>query len=222
MRGQHTSLLAESGASTTTLERANLQVEGLKSSLAELQEKHNEVERTNADLLRQLEKWRNLDKREGDEATTLRKEKIELEIRVKELEKEVTEISTLAKEKTKAKIDKFKASLEEHTVCFGCILCVIPVLIMVQKALEERDEELNEKETEIETLKKKLAESEEQVKVLGTQLDAEQEKARAVKPTKVCSEAVSTRDYWSNDDFLVLRMLQLLNRDLSQGHWPRR
>lgn len=77
---------------------------------------------------------------------------------------------------------------------------------------------MNEKETEIETLKKKLAESEEQVKVLGTQLDAEQEKARAAKPTKVCSKAVSTRDYWSNDDFLVLRMLRLLNRDLSQGH----
>ena len=119
LRSEHTALLASSGASSVSLERANLQVDGLKSSIAELQDKHRELERTNADLLRQLEKWRNLEKRENEEGDSLRKRKIELEVEVKELKDEVEQLRAVTHErdeKYQNRIQKYKDSLKEHGV----------------------------------------------------------------------------------------------------------
>lgn len=119
MRSQHTTLLASSSASSVSLERANLQIEGLKSSLSELQDKHTELERTNSDLLRQLEKWRNLDKRENEESDTLRKRKVVLEIELKELKAELEQLTAVTEQredKYQTRIQKYKDSLKEHAV----------------------------------------------------------------------------------------------------------
>lgn len=112
-------MLASSGASSTALERAKLEVEGLTASLTEAQEKYSEVERTNNDLLRQLEKWRSLDSRETAENEDLRKKKVELEVRVAELEaelEEVTKVTQARDEKLQAKLQRHKISLGQHVV----------------------------------------------------------------------------------------------------------
>lgn len=111
--------MASSSSNTAALERSNLQVQGLKYSLTELQEKYDEVQRKNADLLRQLEKWRNIESREDNELETLRKHKIELEVQVKEYEERVAEASLTERERDKlaVKIEKYKVSLAEHQVC---------------------------------------------------------------------------------------------------------
>lgn len=96
-----------------------MQAEGLKSSLEELQEKYAEVDRTNKDLLRQLEKWRSLESRESSASEELRTRKVELEVRVKELETEAEEIKNVAKEretKWQGKLQRYKDSLKEHAV----------------------------------------------------------------------------------------------------------
>lgn len=72
LRKDHAALLAASSSNSADLERTNLQVDGLKSSLAEWQDKYNELQLKNADLLRQLEKWRNIEEREGGELETTR------------------------------------------------------------------------------------------------------------------------------------------------------
>ncbi|KAI0091321.1 hypothetical protein BDY19DRAFT_697479 [Irpex rosettiformis] len=167
LRSEHTGLLASSGAGSVSLERANLQIEGLRSSIAELQDKHNEVERTNVDLLRQLEKWRNLEKRENEEGDNLRKQKVELEVEVKELKDEIEQLRTVTHErdeKYQNRVQKYKDSLKEHG-----------------DAIKERDDELEQKEGEIEELKKKLLDITDEMKVLGAQLDDERKNAQQFK-----------------------------------------
>jgi hypothetical protein len=69
--------------------------------------------------LRQLEKWRNLDKRESEESETLRKRKIELEIELKELKSELEQLTTVTEQrenKYQTRIQKYKDSLKEHAV----------------------------------------------------------------------------------------------------------
>ena len=73
-----------------------------------------------ADLRRQLEKWRNLEGREGAEMDTLRRSRIELEVRVKELESRVEELEEESGrkdeyvEKQRVKVAKYKSMLEEY------------------------------------------------------------------------------------------------------------
>lgn len=80
-----------------------------------MQEKHAELERTNGDLRKQLQQ----DSRDSSEAETLRRQKIELDMRVKEME---TLMQTdqerwgQQEEKLKSKLEKYKASLDEHIV----------------------------------------------------------------------------------------------------------
>ena len=74
----------------------------------------------NADLLRQLEKWRNIENREGGELETVRKRKIELEIQVKEYGErlaEAEEAQTQLKSKYQTRIQQYKVSLNDHAVC---------------------------------------------------------------------------------------------------------
>lgn len=119
MRKEHTSLLGSSTADSTALERAKLQMEGLKTSLTEAQGKCKELERTNSDLSRQLEKRQNLESRDSTEVDDLRQKKVDLDIRVAALESELEELTKAAKEredKTQSKLQKYKASLAEHAV----------------------------------------------------------------------------------------------------------
>ena len=118
LRAEHTKVLSSTSSDSTAFERSKLEVKGLKSSLAELQKQHNEVENTNADLLRQLEKWRNMEERDTTELESLRKRKIELEVQAKQYEDRVAESDHIEKERDKlhVKIQKYKVSLEEHQV----------------------------------------------------------------------------------------------------------
>ena len=50
---------------------------------------------------------------------------------------------------------------------------------ILQDALKERDEELEQKDGEIEDLKQRLAQSSDEIKVLATQIDEERAKALA-------------------------------------------
>ena len=89
-----------------------LQLDGTKASLTELQQKYSELERSNADLVRQLEKWRSIENREGAELDTLRKEKIELEVEVDQLQ----QAAEAREARFNAKVQKYKTSLNEHVV----------------------------------------------------------------------------------------------------------
>ena len=119
LRSEHNGLLASSGAGSASLERANVQIESLQSSLSELQNKYNEVERTNGDLVRQLEKLKSSEKRDNEESDNLRKQKIELEVEVKELRDEVEQLTSVTRqrdEKYQNRIREYKDSLKEHVV----------------------------------------------------------------------------------------------------------
>lgn len=94
------------------MERVQLQLEGAKTSLAELQQKYKEQEIAKEDLMRQLEKWRTLEHRDGEELGDLRKHKIELEVEVQELRSAADQREL----KFKTKVQKYKDSLEEHVV----------------------------------------------------------------------------------------------------------
>ncbi|KIP11227.1 hypothetical protein PHLGIDRAFT_160351 [Phlebiopsis gigantea 11061_1 CR5-6] len=153
LRAEHTKVLSSTSTDSVALERSKLEVSGLQSSLAKLQEQHKEVERTNADLLRQLEKWRNMESRDTAELESLRKRKIELEVQVKQQEERVAASVHIEKERDKlhVKIQKYKVSLEEH-----------------QEALEEANKELDERENEVDALKTKVSTLEAQIKSLST------------------------------------------------------
>ncbi|GJE88583.1 hypothetical protein PsYK624_046660 [Phanerochaete sordida] len=165
LRKDHAALLASSSSGGVDLERTTLQVEGLKSSLAELQEKYSEMQAKNKDLLRQLEKWRNMENREGEELETIRKRKIELDIQVKDYEQrlaEAEEAQTQLKAKYQTRIQQYKASLDDHA-----------------RALDEANKELDERDTDVEELQRKLAEAEEKVAKLGSKPKASSSKVPA-------------------------------------------
>jgi chromosome segregation ATPase len=113
-------VLSSSSSNTAALERITLQVDGLKSSLTESQEKNSELQRTNSDLLRQLEKWRNMESRDSGELEMLRSRKIELEVQVKELQDLRAEADQVQRERDKLamKIVRYKDSLKEHHVSY--------------------------------------------------------------------------------------------------------
>ena len=125
LRIEHSSLKAKAESDERALERIELQLDGVKSSYAELEIKNAESERTIMDLRRQLDKWRTLENREGAEVETLRKARIELEIRIKELETEAAEADKdiedrdAAIEKLQRKLEKYKTALEEHAVSYA-------------------------------------------------------------------------------------------------------
>lgn len=112
LRKQHAALLNSSTTDSSSLERLKLQLEGTKASYKELQQKYAELERTNTDLIGQLEKWRTLENRDNAELEGLRKLKIELEVEVRKLRQDADH----REEKFKAKVLKYKNSLMEHVV----------------------------------------------------------------------------------------------------------
>ena len=123
---------------------------------------------TNQDLLRQLEKWRNIENREGGELETIRKRKIELEIQVQEYETRLTEAEKAQlqlKTKHQARILQFKASPQDHIVrSRSSYLWIDPSTDdLAQAALDEANKDLDQRDSEIEDLKSKLSEAEAQL-----------------------------------------------------------
>ena len=94
------------------MERVKLELEGVQASFNELRTKHAELERERADLVRQLEKWRTMDNRDGEELETLRKRTVELEVEIEKLH----EVAEKREQKFETKLQKYKDSLNEHMV----------------------------------------------------------------------------------------------------------
>ena len=122
LRGEHTSIKVASERATKNLERAELQLEALKTTHAALEKKYAESEANVASLRQQVEKWAALDKRESSEMETLRKGRIALEVKVKQLEAEKEEAETEREketaraEKLQRRVDKYKEAWEAHQV----------------------------------------------------------------------------------------------------------
>ncbi|KAH9850329.1 hypothetical protein C2E23DRAFT_322310 [Lenzites betulinus] len=126
LRAQHSTLLAASERTTKSLERTSLQLEGLQTSHDALEKKYAEAEATVASLRRQVDKWATLESRENADLEALRKARIELEVKVKQLETEKTEreaqhaAQEARAEKLQRKVDKYKESWTAHAVSSLC------------------------------------------------------------------------------------------------------
>ena len=111
----------------------SLQMEALKATNEELEKKYAESEAKNAGLHRQVQHWAKLDSRESSDLENLRKSRMELEVKVKQLEAERDEVERqraaeeTRAEKWKQKVDKYKDAWAAHTVCLllspSSILC---------------------------------------------------------------------------------------------------
>ena len=112
LRTEHTKLVSSSTSSSSTLERTKAELDGVQASHTELRKKYAELERSNEDLRRQLEKEHTTESRDGEELETLRKRKVELEVEIAQLQ----ETAESREEKFKTKLQRFKASIQEHSV----------------------------------------------------------------------------------------------------------
>ncbi|KAJ8506880.1 hypothetical protein ONZ45_g10655 [Pleurotus djamor] len=86
LREERATLQVSNDSLATRLERAQLHLDGSKRSADEFQQKNDELNRTVADLKRQLDQWQDLEIRGGAEAEFHRKKCVELEIRIGHLE----------------------------------------------------------------------------------------------------------------------------------------
>ena len=112
-------LEASSESIKSKLERTKLQLDGAQSKNLDLERSSDELKRTNSDLTRQLEKWQSLETKKGEAADTERKQRIVLEIKLRE----VTEFfeKKLAKaaadvERANARVEKIKGTVKEWEV----------------------------------------------------------------------------------------------------------
>ena len=121
LRKEHTTLVSSSTSSSSALERTKLELDGVQASHAELCKKYTELERSNEDLVRQLEKGRGMENRDEEELESLRKRKVELEVEVAQLQ----ETADSREQKFKTKLQKFKESIHEHVVRNHRVVCLL-------------------------------------------------------------------------------------------------
>ncbi|KAJ3477815.1 hypothetical protein NLI96_g10206 [Meripilus lineatus] len=163
IRAEHTALMASSKLGSSEVERIKLRLETLQTSHTELEEKHAEVQRTNVELRRQLEKWSNLEARDDTERETLRKRKVELEVEVQTLQTRLDDAEKSAQQKEdklKARIGRYREQMGEH-----------------EGAVEQANGLAEEREAELKECQKRLTDAEKRIKDLSTELGA----ARAKK-----------------------------------------
>ncbi|KAG5220036.1 glycoside hydrolase family protein [Salix suchowensis] len=122
LREEHARLKVSYDSSSTRLERATLQLEGSKSTIAALQQKNDELVRNVADLQHHLGKWQTLDVKGVEEIEIERKKRVESETRLMQLqgrldqmEKKEAELSGLL-EKEKRRTEKAKEAALEWKV----------------------------------------------------------------------------------------------------------
>lgn len=82
----HATLQTSAESSILKLERVTLQLEGARTKNTELERSIDELKRSNAELQRQLEKWQTLDAKGNGELEAIRKQKIELEVKLSSLQ----------------------------------------------------------------------------------------------------------------------------------------
>ena len=112
-------LEASSESIKSKLERTKLQLDGAQTKTVDLERLNDELKRTNTELTRQLEKWQSLETKEGEAAETERKQRIALEMELRE----VTETfeKRLAKaaadvERANARVEKMKGTVHDWEV----------------------------------------------------------------------------------------------------------
>lgn len=119
LRETHATLQGSGESMKSKLERVKLQFEGSQTKNTEIQRANDDLKRANADLIRQLEKWQNLETKEGEEADSERKKRLALELEVKGLkedlakndgEKEKLEADLL---KEKRRVERMKGTVQE-------------------------------------------------------------------------------------------------------------
>ena len=80
---------------------------------------NDELKRTNAELTRQLEKWQSLETKEGEAADTERKQRIALELELREttesFEKKLAK-AVADTERSNARVEKIKGTVKEWEV----------------------------------------------------------------------------------------------------------
>ena len=112
-------LKAESATLKSTLKRETLRFDNIKNEKDELENANSELKRSNSDLKRQVDKWQNLENKEGAETEKLRKERIALEVKFREVETRLSEREqslTEELELKEAKVVKFRMRLVDYVV----------------------------------------------------------------------------------------------------------
>ncbi|KAJ7104158.1 hypothetical protein B0H15DRAFT_11769 [Mycena belliarum] len=158
IREGHSRLQVEAESAQTKLERLTLQFEGAQTTNAELERKNDELKRAHGDLKRQLDRWQNLETKGGEEAETLRKKRMDLEVQVKALESRLEKKETEL-QKEKGKVARHKASVSEFETY------------------------IKEHREETEDIANQLAKAQKQIERLQGELDAERA-ARPKSPAK--------------------------------------
>ncbi|KAF8729372.1 hypothetical protein AX14_009771 [Amanita brunnescens Koide BX004] len=126
LREGHATLRTSAESSTIKLERVELQFEGARTKNTELERFIDELKRTNDGLQRQLEKWQTLETKGVTEIEAVRKQKMELEVKlstlqdrtqrqVAEKEKEL-ERMTKREEKMKEIVQQWQGEAEEEKI----------------------------------------------------------------------------------------------------------
>lgn len=118
-------LKAEAATLKSSLKRETLRFEGIKNEKDELENATAELKRSNTDLKRQVDKWKNLENKEGTETEKLRKERITLEVKLRELESRLSEREQHLEDEIKskaAKVERFRSRLQDYVVRSGFYL----------------------------------------------------------------------------------------------------
>ena len=111
-------LKAEPDTLKSSLEREG-RFEGIKNEKGELGNSNVELKRSNVDLKCQVDKWQSLENKEGTETEKLRKERIALEVKLREVEARLSEKEQRLTEELKVeegKIERFRARLRDFAV----------------------------------------------------------------------------------------------------------
>jgi chromosome segregation ATPase len=99
-----------------------IELDRAQTANAELDRLNDDLKRDNVEIKRQLDKWQNLETKDGVELDAMRKRRIELEVNVKELEsrlsdaEEKEEADARVLENHKRKIEKLNDALTEWRV----------------------------------------------------------------------------------------------------------
>ncbi|KAF7327756.1 hypothetical protein MKEN_00355200 [Mycena kentingensis (nom. inval.)] len=113
----HARLKAAKDTTANNLERVTLQLDGARTAHKELERQFEELKRTNNDMKNQLERWENLENRGGEEAEGLRRQRVDLEVKVKSLEGRLEKREAeLKRDKAKYKenVDEFEAYAQDQ------------------------------------------------------------------------------------------------------------
>jgi len=112
LRQDHVTLQTSAESSILKLERVTLQLEGAQTKNTELERSIDELKRKNAELQRQLEKWQTLDAKGNGEMEAIRKQKMELEVKLSSLQ-DRSQRQVAEKEKELERISKRNEKMKD-------------------------------------------------------------------------------------------------------------